>query len=303
MKKRSFWISLAPVAAVCLALGLWEGGEARLLLEFPFRPIADLLRKLSLSGGVGNVLAWMLFFALSLWPLVWLAARARAKRLGPEDILLPLLCGTLLTAFYQMINPGELLPMFGSMAALGRPLLAMAVWTTLCCYLTLRLLRGAANCQPKALTRWISGLTWAVAALLVGGLFGKDVPACVESWRSGNFFAIITLLAAAVPTVFSVRTTRAAGGLLEALTHGQYSGQAVDAAERLSEVCKTALTVTAVTQLFYNLLQVLAASAIGDVNVKLSLPVPELAFLLAVLLLSRLLAYGRQLQEDNDLFI
>ena len=51
------------------------------------------------------------------------------------------------------------------------------------------------------------------------------------------------------------------------------------------------------------LLQVLAASAIGDVNVKLSLPVLELAFLLAVLLLSRLLAHGQRLQEDNDLFI
>lgn len=303
MKNRLFWISLAPVAAVCLALGLWEGGEARTLLAFPFHPIADLLRKLSLSGGAGNALAWALFLILSLWPLVWLAARARAKRLGPEDILLPLLCVTLLTAFYQMINPGELLSMFGNMAALGRPLLAMAVWTTLCCYLTLRLLRGAVSCQPRELARWIPGLTWAVAAVLAGALFGKDVPACVEGWRSGNFFAVITLLAAAVPTVFSIRATRAAGGLLEALTHGRYSGQAVEAAERLSETCKTALAVTTVTQLVYNLLQVLGASSIGDVNVELSLPVLELAFLLAVLLLSRLLAYGQRLQEDNDLFI
>ena len=303
MKKQIFWISLAPVAAVCLVLVLWGGGDLLNILTFPFAPMADGLRALSLSGGAGNGLAWVLFLAITLWPLGWLAVRLLKKRAGPEDCLLPLLCGTLLTAFYQMINPGELLSMFGNVAALGRPLLAMAVWTTLCCYLTLRLLRGAVGCQPRQLARWIPGLTWAVAAILVGTLFGKDVPACVEGWRSGNDFSLITLLAAAVPTVFAVRTTQAAGELLSALTHGRYSGQAVEAAERLSEACKTALAVTAVTQLFYNLLQVLGASAIGNVNVRLSLPVLELAFLLAVLLLSRLLAHGRQLQEDNDLFI
>jgi len=303
MKKRLFPISLALVAALCLALGLWEGGEARTLLTFPFAPVAALLRKLSLSGVAGNILAWILFLLLTLWPLAWLVMRAKAKRLVPEDLLLPLLTGTLLTAFYQMINPGELLPMFGNMAALGRPLLAMAVWSTLCCYLTLRLLRGAANCQPRELARWIPGLVWVLAAVFVGRLFGQDLPAFVENWRSGNFFALITLMAAAVPTVFSIRTTCAAGRLLEALTCGRYSAQAVEAADRLADTCRTALAVTVVTQLFYNLMQVLGASVIGDVNVRLSLPVLELAFLLAVLLLSRLLARGQQLQQDNDLFI
>ena len=167
-----------------------------------------------------------------------------ARHFGRLFYLALLLTGTLLTAFYQMINPGELLPMFGNMAALGRPLLAMAVWSTLCCYLTLRLMRGAANCQPRELARWIPGLVWVLAAVFVGRLFGQDLPAFVENWRSGNFFALITLMAAAVPTVFSIRTTCAAGRLLEALTCGRYSAQAVEAADRLADTCRTALAVT-----------------------------------------------------------
>ncbi len=303
MKKWIFWISLIPVAALCLVVGLWGGGEAYTLLSFPFAPIAHLLRRMSLSGGAGNVAAWVLFLALSLWPLGWLALRAKTKRIGPEDLLLPLLCGTLLTAFYQMINPGELLKLFDKAAALGRPLLSMAVWTTLCCYLTLRLRRAALEGQPRTLSRWLPGLTWGVAAIFVGVLFGKEVPAFVSQWQEGNFFSLITLIAAAIPTVFSIRTAKAAGALLTALTHGQYSQQAVEAAGNLSQICGTAMAVTAVTQLFYNLMQVLSASAIGDVNMSLSLPVLELAFLLAALLLSRLLAHGQQLQQDNDLFI
>ena len=50
-------------------------------------------------------------------------------------------------------------------------------------------------------------------------------------------------------------------------------------------------------------MQVLGASVVGDVNLSLNLPVFQLVFLLAALLLSRLLVHGQQLQQDNDLFI
>lgn len=303
MKKQIFWISLAPVAALSLVLGLWGGSDSRELLSFPFVPLAGLLRQLSLSGGAGNAAAWALFLALSLWPLVWLALRLLKKQAGPEDFVLPVLSGTLLTAFYQMINPGELLKTFGSAAGLGKPLLSMAVWTTLCCYLTLRLRRTALEGRPKTLSRWLPGLTWVMAAVIAAQLFGVEIPAFVRRWQAGNFFALITLLAAAVPAVFSARTARAAGELLSALAHGQYSQQAVEAAGNLSGACGAALAVTAVTQLLYNLMQVLGASVIGDVNLSLNLPVFQLVFLLAALLLSRLLVHGQQLQQDNDLFI
>ena len=88
MKKRVFWISLAPVAALSLVLGLWGGGDSWELLTFPFEPLSGLLRKLSLTGGAGNALAWALFLALSLWPLVWLALRLLKKHAGPEDFVL-----------------------------------------------------------------------------------------------------------------------------------------------------------------------------------------------------------------------
>lgn len=303
MKKRSLWISLAVVAALSLALGLWGGGDLLTILTFPFAPIADGLRALSLTGSAGNGLAWAIYLALTLWPLVWLALRLKTRRAGVEDCLLPLLCGTLLVAFYQMINPGELRRMFDSAAGLGRPLLAVAVWSLLCCYLTLRLGRAALESQPQTLSRWLPRLTWLLMAAFVAVLFGKDVPACVLAWRQGNYFSIVTLAAAAIPAVFAVRTTKAVGDLLTALGEGRYSQRALDAANSLSSVCITALCATAVTELLYNLMQVLGASAIGDVNLSLSLPVFQLVFLLAALLLARLIAHGQRLQEDNDLFI
>lgn len=303
MKKYGLRISLAVVAGLSLGLGLWGGGDLLTILTFPFAPIADGLRALSLTGSTGNVLAWGLYLALTLWPLVWLVLRLKAKRAGSEDCLLPLLCGTLLVAFYQMINPGELRRMFDSAAGLGRPLLAVAVWSVLCCYLTLRLGRAALESQPQTLSRWLPRLTWLLMAAFVAVLFGKNVPACVLAWRQGNYFSIVTLAAATIPAVFAVRTTKAVGDLLTALGEGRYSQRALNAANNLSSVCSTALCATAVTELLYNLMQVLGASAIGDVNLSLSLPVVQLVFLLAALLLARLIAHGQRLQEDNDLFI
>lgn len=303
MKKYRLWISLTPVAGISLALGLWGGGDLLTLLTFPFAPLSDGLRALSLTGPAGNALAWALYLALSLWPLVWLAFRLKGKRAGGEDCLLPLLCGALLTAFYQMINPGELRVMFGQAAGMGRPLLAVTVWSVLCCYLTLRLGRAAMESRLQALSRWLPRLTWLLMAVFVAVLFGKEVSACVLAWREGNYFSIVTLAAAAVPTVFAIRTTKAAGHLLSALGEGRYSQRALDAANTLSSVCGTALAATAVTELLYNLMQVVGASAIGNVDLSLSLPVVQLVFLLAALLLARLIAHGQRLQQDNDLFI
>ena len=84
---------------------------------------------------------------------------------------------------------------------------------------------------------------------------------------------------------------------------GRYSDAAVAASERLTQRCSHAIGITAITELCYNLLQIVCASALTAVDVKVNLPLGSLLYFLAVMLLARMIGHSRDLQQDNDLFI
>ena len=65
MKYRSLWAGLAALgaAALLLTLTLKKGAEGLLMWAFPMAQMGSLLRQLSMSGAVGNFVAWILYFA------------------------------------------------------------------------------------------------------------------------------------------------------------------------------------------------------------------------------------------------
>lgn len=303
MKKRLILLTYLPVAAASLALGLWGGVQLTDLAALPLEPIARLLRAMSLSGGAGNVLAWALYLLCSLWPLGWMALRVRRHRAEAEDGLLPLLAGLLLAALYLMINPGRLPILFGPAAVQGKPLLGAAVWAVLCCYGTLRLLRAATRREAEGLAGWMPGLRWVLtAAMLIVGC-GLHIPDWWRAVEANGSYTPLSLTAVLIPDLCTMMTLRALCDLLEALGGGWYAARTLEAAGRLTRVCGRSIAVTAVTQLCVTLTQVLCVSVLRQAEVRLSLPLLQLGFLLVTLLFSRQLARGRKLQQDNDLFI
>ena len=96
---------------------------------------------------------------------------------------------------------------------------------------------------------------------------------------------------------------RWAARLLDCLGEGRYTGEAVAAAGRLAGWCGRALAAAALCQLGHNLLQLLFAPTLSAMDLSVQLPLLGVVFLLAALLLARLVARGYRLQQDNDLFI
>lgn len=201
-----------------------------------------------------------------------------------------------------MINPG--LPiLFGPAAVQGKPLLGAAVWAVLCCYGTLRLLRAATQREAEGLAGWMPGLRWVLtAAMLIVGC-GLHIPDWWRAVEANGSYTPLSLTAVLIPDLCTMMTLRALCDLLEALGGGWYAARTLEAAGRLTRVCGRSIAVTAVTQLCVTLTQVLCVSVLRQAEVRLSLPLLQLGFLLVTLLFSRQLARGRKLQQDNDLFI
>ena len=56
-------------------------------MTFPWEQVGLLLRRLSLSGGIGNAAAWILFLAIGALPLLAAAVLLRRRRACGADFL------------------------------------------------------------------------------------------------------------------------------------------------------------------------------------------------------------------------
>ena len=78
-------------AVVCFLLGMSGMNLASGLITFPFAGIAQVLRMMSLSGGLGNAAAIVIYGLIGIVPLLILAFSLRKREFSPEDVLLPVL--------------------------------------------------------------------------------------------------------------------------------------------------------------------------------------------------------------------
>ncbi len=78
---------------------------------------------------------------------------------------------------------------------------------------------------------------------------------------------------------------------------------AVDISKKLSRLCCLTLALVTLSNVALNTLQLILASKLSNVNVTIDIPFMSIAFVLGVLLLSRLIDENKKLSDDNDLFI
>lgn len=319
MKKKLYWpvLGAEAVALVVLCLtGAIDGSSLPLVSAFPWAQIGTALRRLSLSGGVGNAVAVVLYVLICLLPLLALALIRRKRRWAAEDGLLAVLSALLFWGLYTLINPGQLAAVYG--VVVERVTIGLVLWGVLAGYGLLRLTRALFSGEDDRLWRAASVVLWALAALFVYGAFGVGLGqllAAMRAMRESNTGAgagtllgsgallIVQYLVEILPNVLSVWVIAAMGKLLRQMAQAPYSAGSTAVADALARRCGVTLAVTVVSQLALALVQLLLARSVLRLNIALSLPLGAMAFTLAALVLARLIRRGKALQDDNDLFV
>ena len=120
-------------------------------LSFPWEQLGNMLRELSLSGGAGNVTAWILYILLGLCPvflLLWLIVKGKGRR---ADLLLPLLSVILFVGLWFLINPSyletRLFP--AGLGEMGKYAFALTIDSILLTWLLLRFLTEYEKMERK----------------------------------------------------------------------------------------------------------------------------------------------------------
>ena len=315
---------LAAEAAACVAFCFLQIRFSGIFTEaaaFPFEQVGWGLRRLSLSGGAGNVAAVILYVLFSLIPMgVWLFLKRRRKLLK-ADLALPGLAALLFIVNYYMVNPG----LFASrVPGTGKWMLGCTFYSVLLGYLVIRFLAVYREVDAGKLQRGLRGLLWFLAAVLVYAIFGQRLGDALEAFRGlpgtgggmpdafmpegegmGFAFAFLALryIVNILPYGFDLGIIFYAVRLLAALEDDRYSEESVALVARLATFCRRALEATVAADAVFNILQCLFCGRLDKTDIVIHIPVLSVVFVLAALLLAQYLREDQKLKQEQDLII
>jgi hypothetical protein len=288
-------------------------------LAFPFEQIGLGLRSLSLLGGVANTFAIILYAALSLIPVSVLFLIKKKRKLYLEDALLVVLSAVSFVVLYIMVNPYILEAyMYNGMDLyVGKNTLGGIAYSVLAGYVVLRILRILSAADAGRVQKYLSILLYALCIILVYNVFGISFGSlmnAIDALKAGNIgneqylgisyvFLVLQYLVSAMPYIMDVLIVITILDMLKVLNISRYSEAAVLSAGKLSRICIIALVVTVLSNVLFNLLQLAFLKTLYAVNSTISIPLLSIALTMAVLLLSQHIKEGKQLKDDNDMFI
>ncbi|MBE5960676.1 MAG: hypothetical protein E7256_04720 [Lachnospiraceae bacterium] len=324
MKRKSLYIVLASEALLLVVLNLVQislTGIFTTILAFPFEPLGRLLRFLSLSGRFGNAIALTLYAAICLLPIWLFVCISKKRKRKIEDGMLFALSALLFLTLERMINPGNdiffLSSLFSHSPVVAKSILGGTTWSILIGYLLLRMLRLSFESDNEKLNRYLFVLLDVLNAAFIWAIFGSGFQSLLSSFaslRANNIgtedtlfisylFLVLRFAIDVLPYAFSILTVFLAQDMLKQIHADSYSEASVLAAKKLSHWCKKTLIAVIISNIGFNIIQILFASKIRNVNSTLSIPLISLIFVLCLLLFARIMAQSREIKHDNDLFI
>ena len=326
MKNKKFLGILILEAISCLLFYSLQANFPNLfsaVIAFPFEQIGFGLRKLSLSGSMGNVFAIIIYVIVCLLPVgcfCWLKKKKKKRKI---DWLLPALSILLFVVIYYMINPG----LFGeTVSGMGKMLLGTTFYSVFIGYLTLRILEKCVSADKKWLQKGLRILLHMVIILLVYVVFGEcfgSLPSTIQNLREANsissdglgfFFGEIDLTATyiflvlqsivnAIPYLLDIAILFLMIRMMDEMEKDQYSDITVEISGILSKLCIKALVITVSSNMGLNVLQLIFHESLYQINVVVSLPIVSIVLVLAVLLMARYIRENQKLKQNYDLFI
>lgn len=299
-------IVLAICSVLVFTLIPSSGGSVLYLLALPFALIAKGLRALSLSGSNGNMIAILLYAVVSLSPMLFLLKKKRSR----EDWLLIACSGALFYVLYLLINPG-LMPAAMS-SEVGGVIYSGTIYSILISWGILKLIHREVSGYDALKT-----LLYILAALYIIVGFGVgvgDLKTEIVTLHTTNtmpgqnllptdlFHALIFAVHAleylmdACLMIFGV-------DLICQLEQNPYSESCVETADLLSRKARSYLSVILLSNMALNVTQVLFAYNLYNIDAKVRIPVFSVALCLGCMALTRLLVQGKEIKEENDLYI
>lgn len=325
IKKLEIAFVLEAILSFCLAVLMFyvvDLSNPLFILSMPFDLIGKGLRWLSLSSFAGNITALLLYVALSLTPLLYLAVKAFRHKLDKSDLLLPILSLFSFYMIYEFINTQLMLNHTidslsdASFIPMIKLSFSFILYTLLIAYLILNMI---SHLNDSPIDNKLSNLCKQLSKILVilSGLYtllisyfiSFELFQNIDKYFSENrgsinlYYLIIDYVLEALPILFTILTLISGIGLLHAMVTDHMHENELHAAKRLSIVSRQAVYVTVLSNIASNALQFLFSNQLNDTNYTLDISLIPLVIAFLAMILSGYFKETMELYEDNSMII
>lgn len=288
------------------------------IITFPFEQLGLGLRILSLSGPAGNIAAIIIYILICLVPCLLFFRLKKSRKLLKTDHFLLAISILLFAVIYYMINPGLFR---ANVPGTGKILLVSTFYSVFFGYIILRILEKCRTTDTKHLQAWLKPLLAVIIFLCLYVILAEciqNLSVSVQYLHEADdlenslvntgltvtyvFLAlqcIINILPYALAVFILITVIRS----LNALIFDRYSDASVAAADKLVSLCTRSLVTTVLSNMLFNILQLLFHQELLQINMVVSVPVFSIAFVLTVSLMAGYIRENQKLKQDNDLFI
>jgi len=315
MKNRVLYTIIALVAAGCALLSLFAtsgSGVVSSVMAFPFEQIAAALHWLAGIGRIGNAFSLLILAALGAIALIPALRRWGDKERRGENFTLILLALSVWLVIYLLADSSALLSISPVKETEILPMLHGIIggvaWSAIVAWITARLLRLFKSGDMEKLLTYMRMMLRVLCCLFAAAAMleapGELMRAVGERQSAADgVFAVLRFAVHVLPFALDIAVTILAMSFLDEMIADRHGEAGAAAAERLSRLCCVSLLAMSLSTVGLNLLQLLFMNMLSDVNVSVEVPVISLAFVLAVLMVARLVRENKRLADDNDLFI
>jgi type III secretory pathway component EscS len=289
------------------------------LMAFPLEQLGWGLRKISLSGTIGNFISIIIYCAICLSPGVYLAFRLYRRRAHVEDGLLAVLSLILFWVIYMMINPADIAQHFGSfdLIDINKAFLGIVVYSIAAGYLILRMIRALKDIKTSSILKYLKILLSIICIALVYGIVGSglmDLSSAFQQLSAGNTgaeqnlglsyaFLVLQYLVSVLPLALEIIILYAGLELIDAFKRDPYGQDVVTSSQKITRICRWTVAAIMLSQISVNILQLILGSSVHSTHYTLSIPLLSIVFVLITMLLAGYFEQARQLKKDSEMFI
>ncbi len=304
------------------------------VVSFPFVQIGMVLRWLSLSGSIQNIISIIIYVLICASPILLLVTRKpmKNKKYFPEDALILLLCALMFYVIYHMINPSYINALVATdvWLSMTKAMMSTTIYSLLATYFVIRVIRKSDLIQEKKIYKVLSFLLNFVSIAFVAAVFGTLLRSVVtqiselmflSELSSAGFtsnssltpdtsfvvinisFVVFDFLVKSVPYIAGILVVFVVTDLLFHFEADRYSENTINTAKKLSNLCKKSIVLIMCSDAFFNFAQLLFRMRLMNSDFNVTIPILSIISLFACVVLTNLIVEGKDLKDDNDGFI
>ena len=317
VKKYYNYLLLEAILCLSLAVACYLLGAMDHSLEIIFMPIdliARVLRFMSLSSYMGNVVACIIYAFICFMPSIYCLWLIKKNSASKKELLLLVLSIYMLYMLYMFINPQNMsnMPLLQnldkSFLQVEKFALASVFYSILLGYISFIILQKS-NTSIYILQKilFVSASIYVIylfyfSAFDILNKFGSYSIANID-YSADYLILVLKCLTEFIPILFSISILVNAIPFLITLQTEPYGAGLLEYSKKLSDLCKKTVIVSVASNITINLSQLLLSSSLYNANYNLNIPIIPLILALSFFIITKYIDTAIKIKEENDRFI